>query len=265
MKTISELEKLIVRIIPICFLNIVEGKSILNLLKKIGSSFRILLIKLSIWIYLIVKRQLIALMMEKLSALKLIKKILVKFKEKCAELNVSLSVGFLTVYAMLLKELTGNKIIPIGMPFSSRREDGVDMIGLLVNLELICLQIDCRDEFESLVYQTHKQVMHYITKKYPPFVEMCRIFKASREKMKLPHHIVYNYLEEYESLQNNEIVISPITYIDNQVRHDFGLLINNSSSECYGEFTYNTNFLGSDIAEYARDIYLKLLNSIINQ
>ena len=193
------------------------------------------------------------------------KKILVKFKEKCAELNVSLSVGFLTVYAMLLKELTGNKIIPIGMPFSSRREDGVDMIGLLVNLELICLQIDCRDEFESLVYQTHKQVMHYITKKYPPFVEMCRIFKASREKMKLPHHIVYNYLEEYESLQNNEIVISPITYIDNQVRHDFGLLINNSSSECYGEFTYNTNFLGSDIAEYARDIYLKLLNSIINQ
>lgn len=195
---------------------------------------------------------------------KIHKDILEKFKEKCAELNVSLNVGFLTVYAMLLKELTGNSIISIGMPFSSRRENEVDMIGLLVNLELICLQIDSRDGFESLVYRTHKQIMHYITKKYPPFVEMCRIFKISREKMRLPHHIVYNYLEEYEPLKNDGLSISPITYIDNQVRHNLGLLINNSSSQCYGEFSYNANFVTSDIVEDAKEIYLKLLNSILN-
>jgi hypothetical protein len=186
-----------------------------------------------------------------------------KFQKVCASFNASLNIGFLAVYALMLYKITGNCNITLGTPFSSRDEEEVDLIGLLVNLELVCVYIDDNNGFGDVIKQIKEIVMNYIGEKYPPYVDLCRIFKASRDKMMIPHHIVYNYLEDEDLVNCDDVVVSPIIYINSQVSHNFGLMINHSKNGTYGEFTYNINYIDYETAEYAKDTYLNFLNLLL--
>ncbi|SES92613.1 non-ribosomal peptide synthetase [[Clostridium] polysaccharolyticum] len=190
------------------------------------------------------------------------------FQKICAFYGASLNIGLLSVYAVMLHQVSGKEKITIGTPFSSRNQEESEMIGLLVNLELLCLEIKQEDEFASVIKKVRQSVLYYIGKKYPPYVDLCRILKAPREKMMIPHHIVYNYLEDEELaediLLNQELKISSVVYVNSQVSHNLGLMVNHTKGKIYGEFSYNQCYLDELAVDAMKECFKKILDSVVN-
>lgn len=183
----------------------------------------------------------------------------------CADVNATLYHGFMALFIMFLSELTGEKSINIGTPFSQRGKEDFDVMGLMVNLELIHINLDIYSNFKEVISEIKRITVNYLDRKYIPFSEIVRMLNEPREKMYLPFHILYNYLEN-ESIDESEQQphFGKTDHINISVNQDIGFLVKvyGNIAEC--AFTYSVSYMDAKtICEY-REKFIKFTDKILN-
>jgi len=188
------------------------------------------------------------------------------FQKICAQNNCTLYLGFLAIYLIFLSKLTGESLISIGTPFSTRKNDEYEVMGLLINMNLIQTEITEKDTFGSVIIKIQKLILRYMERQYPPLSDIVRILKQPHEKALIPHGIVYNYLEKSDSKVNEQdIHFSDVNYFNTKAVHNFEFVIERYKGITKGQFLFNTGYIDKDEVVKYSDGFIKIFNSVVEE
>ena len=183
----------------------------------------------------------------------------------CAKANATLYHGFMALFIMFLSEITGEKAISIGTPFSQRSKEDFDVMGLMVNLEVIHIDLNAFKNFQEIAAEIKRITVNYLDRKYIPFSEIVRMMKAPREKMYLPFHILYNYLEN-ESIEKSEEQpqFGKTDHINISVNQDIGFLVKVYGDVAECAFTYSVSYMDADTICRYRERFIEFADKILS-
>lgn len=183
----------------------------------------------------------------------------------CAKANATLYHGFMALFIMFLSEITGEKAISIGTPFSQRSKEDFDVMGLMVNLEVIHIDLNAFKNFQEIAAEIKRITVNYLDRKYIPFSEIVRMMNAPREKMYLPFHILYNYLEN-ESIEKSEKQpqFGKTDHINISVNQDIGFLVKVYGDVAECAFTYSVSYMDADTICRYRERFIEFADKILS-
>ncbi|MCB8816716.1 non-ribosomal peptide synthetase [Desulfosporosinus shakirovi] len=185
-------------------------------------------------------------------------------RDLCTQQSSSLYMGLLTLFAMSLSRLAGKTTVPIGIPVSIRnRENLQDVFGLLVNVDLVVIHIEAEEGFPSLLDQVKAKVLEAIELQQIPFAQMLRRLRINTDKIYLPYHLTFNYIEKQKmETSNEEISFSEIQYLNNTVLNNLGLTIEWRKGECWCSFSYRREFIGEPKVRELAAYFQALLDKV---
>lgn len=166
----------------------------------------------------------------------------------CTRQNSSLFMGFFSLFAMSLAQLAGKTMVPIGIPVSIRnRENLQETFGMLVNVALVVISLPEEEGFLSVLAEVKARVMEAIELQQIPFAQMLRRLRINTDKIYLPYHLTFNYIEKQEGMASaGGISFSEIKYLNNTVLNNLGLTIEWRDGECWGSFSYRPEFISEE-------------------
>nr|MCR4567038.1 hypothetical protein [Pseudobutyrivibrio sp.] len=188
------------------------------------------------------------------------------FKQICAKYRASLYMGFLAAFLILLQRTSHEKHITVGTPISSRSSNEIDVMGLMINMELVHAELEIeKDSFLSILEKIYPLIIGYVDKKYIPFSNLLRKLNADDAKKYIPHHIVYNYLEKQEFINmDSKIKLGELQYINNVVGHNFGLTVKVEKEKCHCIFSYKPQYIESSMVDDLANRFIQVLTRIVD-
>jgi len=188
-----------------------------------------------------------------------------KFQQTCTKYKASLYMGFLAAFLIVLQRLSREEKITIGTPVSSRSSDKIDVIGLMINMEVIHADMEIKnDNFVTILEKISPIILSYIEENYIPFPNILKQLNAEDEKKHIPHHIVYNYLERQDFVNKDpNTELGELKYISNVVGHNLGLTVKIEKKECHCIFSYKTQYIASEMVENLANGFVHILKRII--
>lgn len=187
-------------------------------------------------------------------------------RNMCAEANATLYHGFMALFIMFLSKLSQQKKIAIGTPFSQRSKEDFDVMGLMVNLEMISIDIEKYSSFSEIVSEIQRITVKYLDRKYIPFSEIVRMLGEPREKMYLPFHILYNYLEnEVTDSEADDALFGRTDHINISVNQDIGFLVKVYGDVAECAFTYSVKYMNADTINTYRERFVDFAEKILRQ
>lgn len=177
--------------------------------------------------------------------------------EYFSAVNVTKYVGFLTLYAQFLHEVTGDSRIAIGSPVSTRNFYGMDdVMGLFVNETVFISDkmndiMDAFDENKSNIPET-------IVNSPIPFEKIASLCDNSLKS--IPFHLHFNYIEEKNSYASEqELIFRELDYVKNNMQHNFGLFAEIRGGKLNMQFTYKKDYLDLKLVEEYADKFKKYI------
>ena len=187
-------------------------------------------------------------------------------RNMCAEANATLYHGFMALFIMFLSELSQQKKIAVGTPFSQRSKEDFDVMGLMVNLEMISIDTEKYSSFSEIVSEIQRITVKYLDRKYIPFSEIVRMLDEPREKMYLPFHILYNYLEnEITDNAADDAMFGRTDHINISVNQDIGFLVKVFGDVAECAFTYSVSYMDADTINTYRERFVDFAEKILRQ
>jgi thioesterase domain-containing protein len=90
----------------------------------------------------------------------------------CKDQNVTLNILLFSIFCALLHRVTGQRDIVIGSPCANRNEDTEELIGLLMNIQVLRVQIEPHESFRSLLTKVQDWTLGAYENQELPFEEL---------------------------------------------------------------------------------------------
>ncbi len=90
----------------------------------------------------------------------------------CKEQNVTLNILLFSIFCALLHRVTGQRDIVIGSPCANRNEDTEELIGLLMNIQVLRVQLEPHESFRSLLTKVQDWTLGAYENQELPFEEL---------------------------------------------------------------------------------------------
>lgn len=190
-----------------------------------------------------------------------------KLKEIFKRNQITLYMGFYTLFVKFLYDLTGERTLYIGSPVSTREKYNMqNVIGLFAQMSIFKFEIGNFKNFSDLSIMVKNSVVSILDHASKSFDVIANELKLPADLKGLPFHVHYNYIEEntkeYGIMNDNW---KPLEYVKNTIQHNFGLYIEKRNEKILIQFTFKESYLDhSKVREFAKR-FEKLIRNIIGE
>jgi thioesterase domain-containing protein len=92
--------------------------------------------------------------------------------ELCRKQNVTLNILLFSIFCALLYRVTGERDLVVGSPCANRNEDTEELIGLLMNIQVLRVQIERGESFRALLKKVQDWTLGAYENQALPFEEL---------------------------------------------------------------------------------------------
>jgi thioesterase domain-containing protein len=92
--------------------------------------------------------------------------------ELCRKQNVTLNILLFSIFCALLYRVTGERDLVVGSPCANRNEDTEELIGLLMNIQVLRVQIERGESFRALLKKVQDWTLGAYENQELPFEEL---------------------------------------------------------------------------------------------
>ena len=179
-------------------------------------------------------------------------RLLERITDFCAENKLTENMFLLAVYARLLGERSGEKIVPVGMPISKRETYAEDSFGMYINSSLGL--VDCGGSFTDTLDSARKNIINLVGEENVPFYVLAEYFKLSHEMKRAPFRFTFNFITAPEAVSDEKSIFRSFKYFDDSVMVDFRLLAEKNADCINCRFTYSNHYVNRDfLVSFAED------------
>ncbi len=194
-----------------------------------------------------------------------------KFKTICADSNVTLFAGLLSIYKILLSKYTGQYDLIVGIPSAGRVHSDLDRtIGMFVNSLAIRTYPDVKLNFNDYLNQVAQTYLAAIEHEEYQFEEIIELLDVPRDPSRNPifetMFSLLNYREQEPSKENKireNLILKPFGSTKKVAKFDLSLDLRELKDQLVGTLTYATHLFDKQTIQRMADGFVLLLESIV--
>ena len=185
-------------------------------------------------------------------------------KKFCREEGITLFMGLLAVYQVLLSRYSGQTTFGVGTPIANRTRPEVEaIIGFFVNTLVMKADLKSTSTFRELVHQVKNTALEAYIHQDVPFEMLVDRIQPHREMSHSPlFQVVF-------SMQNNQVASMDINLEDIQInafdadtgvsKFDLTLSVGENVDRFSGAFEFNTDLFSTDTITRMQGHFLQLI------
>lgn len=197
-------------------------------------------------------------------------------KEMCLRENITTYHFFVSVFCLLLHQISGDDDLNIGTPFANRnRTEFEDLIGLFINTIVIRSKVDMNESFSAYVQKMKMKSLKAFENAEVPFEKVVSSLEVSGSSENSPlFQVLYvqlNNSEQGKTMAFSDFTVETVPISTKTSQFDLSLYLNIEDEDkddkehlarVHGRIEYSTSlFMESTIEEYAND-FKKMIREI---
>lgn len=179
--------------------------------------------------------------------------------------NLNSFTVLLSAYAIFLQKLTSQKRITIGVPLTNRRnEQFKNTFGCFVNIVPVFINFNDDDTIENIIVKVRSQLLFAHRRQEVPFLNINEIFRRNHNSSRNMFQAGFAF-EHPMSLELDGCETETILCEKNGAQLDIFLTLWEQTDGISGFMEYSTQLFTEKTIERFKNIYLKIVESFINQ
>ena len=191
-----------------------------------------------------------------------------RIKQVCADEGVTLYIGLLAAFEVLLRRYTGTDDIAVGSPVAGRNDpDLADLIGCFVNTLVIRCDLSGNPSFQNLLRQTRATTLGALAHQNLPFERLLAKLKCERTRSYTPLFQIMFILQNTpkQVVRLPGLVIEEMELDSGLAKFDLTLEIVEQDEGLYCQFEYSADlFVQSAIRRMALHFQNIILSAVEN-
>jgi amino acid adenylation domain-containing protein len=191
-----------------------------------------------------------------------------RIKQVCADAGVTLYIGLLAAFQVLLRRYTGTDDIAVGSPVAGRNDpDLADLIGCFVNTLVIRCDLSGNPSFQKLLQQTRETTLGAFAHQNLPFERLLAQLKCERTRSYTPLFQIMFILQNTpkQVVRLPGLVIEEMELDSRLAKFDLTLEIVEQDEGLYCQLEYSSDlFVRSTIQKMALHFQNIILSAVEN-
>ncbi|MBN7773938.1 condensation domain-containing protein [Clostridium aminobutyricum] len=177
------------------------------------------------------------------------------------ECGSSLYSIFLSLYKLLIYEITNKNDVLIGFPIRAGAKSGASTEpGLYVSQSISTTAVDEKESIFHFVKRNQQEIFENIEFSVFPFGYIAEMIDNDKAWKELPHKIHFNYIEEeYEDRVSEDLIVNNLNFLKQQQLSDFELIIGKKDSQFRASFVYKKGKFETGYVQHIRTSFERML------
>jgi thioesterase domain-containing protein len=186
-------------------------------------------------------------------------------RDFCVAQGITLYTLLLSVYAVMLHQLTGQEDILIGTPCANRRQETEDLIGPFSNPQVIRVKIEDGQSLGSVVERVRDWTLGAMAHQVLPFEDLNDDEFFSRAENQIALQVYFIYQKAFMQIQRaSSLEIVPLRSVSPGTTFDLMLSIVERAEGPRLQLEYNPRHFGALTIQKILQSYLQILKAILS-
>ncbi|MDR9897010.1 amino acid adenylation domain-containing protein [Aetokthonos hydrillicola Thurmond2011] len=189
-----------------------------------------------------------------------------RFKQLCESQGVTLFMGLLTVWKVLLMRYSGQHDILVGTPIANRnRREVEDLIGFFVNTLVIRTDLSGNPSFVTLLKKVKEKTLQAYAHQDLPFEKLVETLQPERN---LSHSPIFQVMFVLQNAPSSNLELADLEFIPLELeqvtaKFDFSLQITETETGLQGLWEYKTDLFEEATINRMIGHFQNLLSAVI--